>query len=911
MSINAQNLADRARAAGKQIEEYIDTNVNKDLPIITSANINVNALKDSVNGAIDEFIGATANPDTEVSDIAAESETRAQQRKDLIRYLEDAISANPKPNSLRDFASYNYIFTLGVLTNFEVNFPDLTYRKRDPWITVLRSGGGLGNSKATTIYEKQGRIEYFIDDVVIDSIVGLNPKTKQSNATRIDFKVNEPYSMGLFLQTMQVAAAQAGYSNYLEAPFLLAVDFVGWDDEGRQIKKPNLRRIFPFMLAGVDFQVTEGGSLYEVAAIPWAEQALNDSVQTVKTDINLSGRTVAELLQSGGASLAENLNNREQEKKKEKQVKSPDEYVILFPKNRSSLDEGLLGSPEDIAGATKEDGSERELSQEEKIEIFESITGLENATLPADFDSELAKLAGTVVKRSNIGESIREFAENKENINDIGTAPLVESFLDGGKKPFGRPAFVEETRVTGGGPPPQRTVVGTGVFKRGNITISDNGRVLTFKSGTKVQDIIEEIILLSDYGRKIVEAEPDKNGMIPWFRIQTDVYNITDHEQMAQTGTFPKVYVFRVMPYKAHISRTSSTTKASPGLDNLKKEVIKKYDYIYTGENDDVLNFNIKFDTAFFSAITPFGGRDSAGNKNEDEDAAGDKKKSETYVVADGDSTGAVNGNATSKELTKAESGKIGGGNLSNAKTQIARNFNDALVNSPVDLVTADMTIWGDPYYVTDSGFGNYTARPTNYINITEDGTMDYQSSEVDIEVNFRTPLDYNPNGSYMDFPGGGTKTVGQFSGLYQVIMCLNEFSQGIFTQQLKLIRRRNQPGLDTNAEAVDVGNQLMQTKSETDEVTTDTGGTSANGSTANGGTTTTTTKSTSSTTTRTSKTTSTSTQTVTESGGGVTVRTRSSAQNNRKLSPEVEKRIAAKRAKRNGRNDYLDDFPG
>ena len=832
MAFTAQNLAARAKAAGKQLGDFVET-ARKDFPIINSANINVNAVKDSINGAVDEFVGAVADPVSEVASIASENATYTTNGSNVDGL--DAVaralgeSSNLRPNELRDFASYNYIFSMGVLTSFEVNFPDITYRRRDPWITILRSGGGLGNNKATTIYEQEGRLEYFIDNVTIDSIVGLNPKTKQSNATRIDFKVSEPYSMGLFLQTIQVASAQAGYSNYLEAPFVLSVEFKGWDVEGNQVNKPNLRRIFPFKLAGIDFEVTERGSEYSVTAIPWNEQALNDQVQSIKSDVNLSGKTLSELLQSGGSSLAENLNNREQEKKKEKQVITPDEYVILFPKSRSSLDEELLGSPEDTAGATKESGEQRELSQEEKLEIFESITGLENATLPADFDSELSKLLGVIVKRSNIGEAIREFAENPDNINEIGKSKLVNSFLDGGKKPFGRPAFVEQTRIDIPGPPPTQTVVGTGIFTRGNITISDNGRVLTFKNGTKVQDIIEEMILLSEYGRRIVDAEPDENGMIPWFKIETDVYQITDHEQMAQTGKFPKIYVFRVMPYKAHISRTSSTTKASPGIKELKRQAIKKYDYIYTGENDDVLNFDIKFDVAFFSAITPFGGRDTTGNKTEKEESPGQSPKNPEYSVQDGDATGAVNGNATVAESSRSESGKSGGGLAPNSKTQIARDFNDALVNSPVDLVTANMTIWGDPYYVTDSGFGNYSAKPTNYINITEDGTMDYQSSEVDIEVNFRTPIDYDVNGSYMKFPGDGTKPVGAFSGLYQVIMCLNSFSEGLFTQQLKLIRRRNQPGLDTNAEAVDVGNQVYKPKGEEDEGNTTTGGTSAN----------------------------------------------------------------------------------
>ena len=167
---------------------------------------------------------------------------------------------------------------------------------------------------------------------------------------------------------------------------------------------------------------------------------------------------------------------------------------------------------------------------------------------------------------------------------------------------------------------------------------------------------------------------------------------------------------------------------------------------------------------------------------------------------------------------------------LSNSKTAIARNFNDALVNSPVDLVSVDLTIWGDPYYITDSGMGNYSAAPTNFINITADGTMDYQSSEVDIELNFRTPIDYEVNGSYMTFPGSGTRPVGAFSGLYQVISCANSFSGGTFQQTLSLIRRRNQPGLDTNALPVTTGNQNVEEKVE-DTSSTTTGGTSEGGS--------------------------------------------------------------------------------
>ena len=701
-------------------------------------------------------------------------------------------SIGPLPNDLRDFASYNYIWTLGCLNNYEINFPDKTYRKRDPSIVILRSGGNAGNGGATA-YESKGKVEYYIDNVDINCLITPSEKYKQSNAFQIDFEIMEPYSMGLFLQALQVAALRCGHKNYLEAPYVLSVDFKGWNDNGINVSKPNLRRIFPLSFVNIDFEVNEGGSMYKVKAIPWHEQALADQAQSVKTDVTIVGKNVQELLQSGGKSLAEVLNNREQEKKKAKEVITPNEYVIIFPKGRTSADENLLGETEDDVGATadpnKEAGGERELSEEKKRELYESITGENNAQVPEDFDAELSKLLGTVVKRSAIGESIRDFAEKKENLNDIGKSNLVSSYLDGGQQPFGRPKFVESEKTKG-------------TFERGKVQISDNGRALTFKSGTTIQEIIEEVVILSDYGRKVAEAEPDQFGMIPWFKIQPSVYLITDEKQMNLSGKYPMVFVYRVVPFKAHVSRYAPVTKASPGIEMLKSQAVKEYDYIYSGKNDDVLKFDLNFNLAFFTSISPFGGKTQSGVKDVEQNKTAGKDENPKTKPIEGDSSNiSQSGSPTLQEKPKQGTGGTGGTNgLNSTPTSIARDFNDALVNSDVDLITASMTIMGDPYYIADSGMGNYSAGTTPIINITEDGTMDYQSSEVDVLVNFRTPLDISQTGGY-DFPRLGISPTGAFSGLYQVYMVRNSFSEGVFSQDLKMIRRKNQTGVDTKSE--------------------------------------------------------------------------------------------------------------
>ena len=103
---------------------------------------------------------------------------------------------------------------------------------------------------------------------------------------------------------------------------------------------------------------------------------------------------------------------------------------------------------------------------------------------------------------------------------------------------------------------------------------------------------------------------------------------------------------------------------------------------------------------------------------------------------------------------------------------RVARAFQDALVNSPSDLINASLTIMGDLYYLTDSGTGNYNSKSSQFINLTQDGTMNYQNSSVDIIINFKTPIDIDVGGA----KGLNTKTVKQFSGLYTVYEVTSSF---------------------------------------------------------------------------------------------------------------------------------------
>ena len=806
MTFAPQNWRDRLNAAGRSIEERAEGVANGLAQSVgQSARISVNGIASAVEGATTELRGATVDLANSINGLTGQSISDTiggavggaisgaannflsgitnQFTGALGGLLGGLFGGGKQPNPLDQFASYNYEITLGCLTAFEVNLPDFTYRRREPFVTILRSSGG-DTRGSRTLYEVGGKTEYFIDDLEIESVVAPNNNTRLTNAHAINFSILEPYSMGNFLEALQVAALTAGHKNYIEAPYVLIIQFKGWDDFGRPITVPNTRRVYPLKFVDIKFKVDEGGSNYSVQCIPFNEIAFTDENQASHTDIQIQGRTVAEILQTGGESLATILNNRELQKVEAGQVDTANQYVIMFPTETSSAEEALLSGPENNDGATtassadSESAGMRELTEEQRQRLYESITGIQNGEVPADFDAELEKIAGIVVRRSEYGEQIREYAEKEENINDIGQAILVRSNLDGGTQPMATPNLSENEDTPG-------------EFDRCRIGRSQDLRAMTFSPGKRVQDMIEQVILASEFGRSIATAEADENGMVDWFRIEAQVYLVGGSEQVDRTGEQAKIFVYRVVPYKVHRSTFQAPTQSSPGIQNLFRQAVKEYNYIYTGKNKDIIDFDIRFDLAFFTGVHgDLGQLTSASQQGGAQEMASGNDRS-TPAIPEGNTEVLANGRMRNN-VPRAN--RVDGGGLTlHPENIIGMNFNENLVNNPVDLVMVDLEIVGDPYYMADSGMGNYNSPSLgSLINLTGDGTMAYQDSEVDIEVNFRTPLDYGPSG-WMDFPGLGSMPVRKFNGLYKVVFVKHMFNQGQFTQRLELIRRRAQ----------------------------------------------------------------------------------------------------------------------
>lgn len=688
-------------------------------------------------------------------------------------------------NPLNGYTHFNYIITLGCLSKEELNQPDRTYRSVGAENVILRTTGGA-KGKTTTAFERNGnKIEFFLDDLMIHSLIEPNARTRTTNATQLEFSVMEPYSMGLFMQAIQIASLEAGHQNYLEAPYYLMIEFTGWDYDGRSVKVPNTTRIIPFNWSFGEFNVLSSGSTYKIIGTPYNERAFRDSVQTLPIDVEITGNTLNELIQTGVGSLASVLNTHLLQNVENAIGQEVDDYIFIFPKDTSSLAQSFANVDVDQGAVLRPLGggppnAPPSFAQRTNIDIQEAIETLRTGQLVENEERAreyIRNQRGYTVRRSPISEAIKTFNRNDANVNDIGNAEIViRDPLSSGQVPWGQQSFNYNPE--------------TGLLSRDGMTLDPKRRTVRFARGTPIQRILEEMVLISSYGENsnLDINPPDAYGMVKWFRIDAQVFPLNNPEHEAQTGRPPRVFVYRLVPYMVHESVFGAPSRGHSSYERLRDQAIRTYNYIYSGQNIDVLDFQINFQNEFFNSISPDAGRNSQLDASEATTSPIGETAQDNQLS---DAAASVGSDQTQIGRTLSTGSITAGAISEDNKIEIARRFNDNLINSDVDLVDMEFKILGDPVYLFDSGMGNYRARGTPYMNMTQDFTMNYENGQCDIVFNFRTPIDYNENG-LMDF-ASDFYNVREFSGLYQVNEVTSTFSRGVFTQDLRVLRRPRQ----------------------------------------------------------------------------------------------------------------------
>lgn len=438
------------------------------------------------------------------------------------------------------------------------------------------------------------------------------------------------------------------------------------------------------------------------------------------------------------------------------------------------------------------------------VPVNHSAYNLSTISTPANFEI----VAGTVGQFFQSNQSAKSLASalNAWNSdlaknNKVGAADSYGFNIDPtiANSPFTSSATINPKNTS------MADVTGTGSIRRsntGNATGDFDAAAKTFSinAGTSIEKVIDQVMRNSDYIQNQVTI-PD--GMDPQTYLEQksknatqalNWYKIVPTVTLGPFDPIRKVYsrnvVYNVVPYQIR------NVKSDVAPQGVAENPVKAYNFIYSGINDDVIDFDINFNTLYYTAQTAY--RDSVTDIYNTASGSTENyltKNSDTYSGSDQDPN-ALTPNAVKPQVYNAKSRAAGG--AVTAKAVAVADLEDSLMTlSSADMLSVKLKILGDPQFIKqdDCFYTPDSLQIGDDPRLTPNGSLRTDYAEIYAQLTFRTPVDIDESTGLMRFESKYRTSV--FSGLYRVLTVESEFRNGIFTQSLDMIRLSRQVKFD------------------------------------------------------------------------------------------------------------------
>ena len=325
------------------------------------------------------------------------------------------------------------------------------------------------------------------------------------------------------------------------------------------------------------------------------------------------------------------------------------------------------------------------------------------------------------------------------------------------------------------------------------------GRKVTVAKGTSILDFINKVVIESEYYRNKFDdnnnlVEKDGDGFTTSLRVFTKTHILSPDNGSGRQAVKIK-YMIRTQRVSAqHLNYKSNEDLVS----NVKAS--RTYDYLYTGQNKDVLDFNINYKFAYYQPIPYF---DASGNVIENDKTSAstdgsnaDASSGESNATGDVSDTGVVaQRNEYTSIIPDNEAKGLG----------MATIFDQILKNPMADLIVTQLDILGDPHWIEQKSVhtNNMSGKSEGGSNTYIDGSVAPDDTEIFIRLNFKVPSDINDEKGLFNIDSAAF-----FKGIYKVYMCESRFEGGLFTQSLQMIRMKAKNPNPVNANiGIELGN--------------------------------------------------------------------------------------------------------
>ena len=296
-------------------------------------------------------------------------------------------------------------------------------------------------------------------------------------------------------------------------------------------------------------------------------------------------------------------------------------------------------------------------------------------------------------------------------------------------------------------------------------------QAIPINAGTSIIDVISQVIRNSSYMAE--QVGKGGNDLIKSWRVIPEI-------KILKFDNFRKIYQKK---FTYHVKKADyHNTKYPDAPMKMPTKISRKYNYLYTGKNQDVLDFAIDFNVVFYTAMTA--NRDKLKKVEVDKETK--KNEKDKGLSASGGPNKLdpkhVKTVATQADVATSAQGANDAKNVSS--NDLVRSM---FTDSRGDMININLKISGDPAYIKqDDVFFKPSASNNSAGTIDQHGSFSTDNGELFVEVNFRTPTDINPSSDTYDF-SNSEKTA--FSGTYRVMTVDNVLERGQFTQTLSLIK--------------------------------------------------------------------------------------------------------------------------
>lgn len=714
------------------------------------------------------------------------------------------------PNPLHAYATYTYSISLHLLTPEAYNKLAIG----EDWLpdakTLIAGGGRWGTdrtNKNTFTRAAQFKDDFYFDGLSLETVIGLNTQSKGANAIEFKFTIVEPYGFTLINRLLELSI-EMNQPNYLTNPYVLQIDFFGNNDAGEPLhpctdsEGRSLTKFLPCRIIEVLAKVGTAGATYACRAAPYNHAAFSETVGVTPANFEIVANTVGNFFTNDADDLA----------------------IVTAAQNRykQTVDAQREQKAAEASAASKKITPEQQAKLDQQAKKIESnakapfnaksYTGAYNAYQQYLVLNKFAE--NPVIIKFNIDPEIANSKIVLKQSNSVSNTPSVDTS------------------------DPKKKSKALAASKTGTTTPAVEGpqnEVAKFNvnAGDQILELINKVMRNSTYitdqlkGKDPVEGKnggtpTDKDGKpLKWFKVIPQL-KLTKFDKIR--NDWGSEIVYHIVTYTHHNSKHPAVSKSND--NEIRKGLRKRYSYIYSGENNDIMDFALDFNTVFYTAVNVMTENSARFSTAPDGTAVAVKPDE----LADSRPEAQVSTDVQRNQihLTTGDLSASSGLNaVGNPAAQRAADLMKSIYSSARgDMINVQLKIVGDPDFIkTDDvyynpGSSNYPAAEETH---SPDGSILTDRGDIFALLSWRTPADLDQETGLPDFTRFQSSA---FDGVYKIIKVTCDFKNGGFDQSLNMIRyhdgvtdiieetgnvAREKAATDTNA-------QLGETVVEDDE---------------------------------------------------------------------------------------------